>query len=79
MRSKQTEVMAFAESWIGRNINVGPFSCDDAGDCAGPIRQFARDAAQAGLTQAQLEDTLGPVAPYIVAAYAAASRAWLER
>ena len=76
-RSKSYDAKTFAAGWIARNIDVGVFSWDDGPGYETAIDQFRTEAAQAGLSDAVLEDGLGPVPAFIANAYAAAVEKWL--
>lgn len=71
------DAAAFAAGWIARNIDVGPYSWDDASDDERQIRRFRTEAVQAGLSEADLERGLGPVPAFIAKAYAEAAAKWL--
>lgn len=70
------EAQLFAAGWIARNIEVGPFSCDDAPVYAGALAAFLKDAADAGLSQADLERGIGNVPAFLTKAYSDAVVAW---
>jgi hypothetical protein len=71
------EAVTFAAGWIARNIEIGPYSWDDASDDERPISPFRTEAAQAGLSEADLERGLGPVPAFMAKAYAEADARWL--
>lgn len=74
---ERNSVLSFANDWISQNIEVGPFSCDDAGIYDDPIRQFRKEASKAGLDEGRLERAIGPVPAFIASAFSKAASAWL--
>jgi hypothetical protein len=73
---KADESRDFAASWIARNIEIDPFSIHDRRLFDGPLASFRRDAAQAGLSELDLEQGLGPIRDFIADAYAQAAAKW---
>jgi hypothetical protein len=71
-----SEALTFAIGWIARNIDVGPFSCDDPPICDGPISLFRKEAEEAGFSEADLVNGIGPVPAFIEQAYADAVAKW---
>lgn len=68
--------LSFAQGWIARNIEVGPFSWKDGQLYDGPISAFRRAATQAGFDDTELERGVGSVPEFIANAYANAIRDW---
>lgn len=71
-----TAAQAFAANWVARNIEPGPFSCDDPAINVDPIRSFRSEAAEAGLTEADLEQGIGAVPAFVARAYTEAAAKW---
>ena len=76
IKSQHRKVLSFSNGWVASNIMVGPFSTDDLSIYDGPIALFRKEAAQAGLSEEDLENTIGPVPEFIARAYADALSRW---
>jgi len=70
-------VARFANGWVSRNVEVGPFSWDDPPIYEGPIQLFRDAAAQAGFSDSELERSLGPVPQFIAHSFSEAAARWL--
>ena len=77
MKVTPSDARAFAKGWIGRNVEIGPFSCKDDGNYDVPIASFRAEAARAGFGEAQLEEAIGCAVPtFVTRAYADAASVW---
>lgn len=77
MKVTHSDARAFAKGWIGRNVEIGPFSCNDHGNCDVPLASFRAEAARAGFGEAQLEDAIGCAVPtFVTRAYTDAASVW---
>ena len=73
---ERNDALTFANGWIARNIEAGPFSWNDPPIYDGPIRRFRKEAAHAGFSEADLEHGIGAVPAFIANAYEIANARW---
>ena len=66
----------FARIWIAANIDPGPHTINDGAIVQTVIDQFVAEAKDAGLSQEQLERSLGDVRAFLQGAFDDARRAW---
>jgi len=66
----------FGRSWIAANINPGPHSVNDGLIVQTIVDQFVGEAEEAGLSQKQLERSLGDIHVFLQSAFNDAHRAW---
>lgn len=64
----------FARSWIRANIDPGPHSVNDGPIMPDVVKHFVTAAAEAGLSQDQLEQWLGDVTAFLQSAFDDARR-----
>ena len=76
IKSQHRKVLTFSNGWVASNIMVGPFSRDDLSIYDAPIARFRKEATQAGLSEEDLENTIGPVPEFIARAYKDALSRW---
>ena len=76
MPNDDNDAAMFARSWIRANINPGPHSMNDGPVVPHIVEHFVTAAADAGLSQDQLEQALGDVTAFLQNAYDDAHRAW---
>ena len=76
IKSQHRKVLTLSNGWVASNIMVGPFSTDDLSIYDGPIALFRKEAARAGLSEKDLENTIGPVPEFIARVYADALSRW---
>ena len=74
--SQSNKAAMFAAGWIARNIEIGPFSWNDPPIYDGQISDFKKAAAEAGLSEAELAQGIGPVPAFIAKAYSDANATW---
>jgi len=75
-RSRSNKAAMFAAGWIACNIEIGPLSWNDPPIYDGPISDFKRAAARAGISEGDLAQGIGPVPAFIAKAYSNAITAW---
>lgn len=66
----------FAAGWVAHNIEIDPFSWNDPPIYDEPVRNFRKEAARAGLSEADLVQGIGPVPAFIAKAYCDAITIW---
>lgn len=76
IKPEHRKALAFANKWVLGNIMVGPFSTDDLPIYDAPIALFRKEAGQAGLSEEELEDAIGPIPKFIARAYSDAIVRW---
>ena len=59
---------SFAEDWIAKNLQPGPFSRNDPVLAEHVVEKLLAAAAQAGVTREAIEQQVGPVAKFVEAA-----------
>ena len=74
--SPSDKASIFAAGWVAENIEIGPFSWNDPPIYDESIREFREKAAQAGLSEADLVQGIGPVPAFIAKAYSDAIATW---
>lgn len=75
MTRDDDQAAIFARSWIAANISPGPHSVDDGAIVQRIVDQFVAEAQEAGLSQEQLERSLGNVRVFLQSAFDDARRA----
>ncbi len=74
--SPSNKASMFASGWVARNIEIGPFSLNDPPIYDKPISDFKKAAVRAGLSEADLVQSIGPVPVFIAKAYSDAIASW---
>ncbi len=76
MSHDDDQAAIFGRSWIAANINPGPHSINDRPIVQIIVDQFVAEAEEAGLSQEQLERSLGDIRVFLQSAFDDAQRAW---
>ena len=76
MSHNDDQAARFGRGWIAANINPGPFSINDGPVVQTIVDQFVAEAEEAGLSQEQLERSLGDIHVFLQSAFDDAHRVW---
>ena len=69
----------FARGWLAANLDPGPFSVDDGPVGSHLVDKFIIEAKEYGLSQAQLDQSLGDVRVYLQRAFDEAALKWRSK
>lgn len=78
MAHEEDRAAMFGRSWIAANIFPGPHSMTDRPIVQDIVDQFVGEARDAGLSQEQLERSLGNIRVFLQNAFDEAQRSWSE-
>lgn len=78
MAHEEDQAAMFGRSWIAANIFPGPHSMTDRPIVQDIVDRFVREARDAGLSQEQLERSLGNIRVFLQNAFDEAQRSWSE-
>ncbi|MBA3642026.1 MAG: hypothetical protein H0W53_22775 [Acidobacteria bacterium] len=76
MSHDDDQAAIFGRRWIAANIDPGPHSVNDGPIVQTIVDQFVAEAEEAGLSQEQLERSLGDIRVFLQSAFDDAHRAW---
>lgn len=78
MSHEDDQAAIFGRSWIAANIFPGPHSITDRPIVQDVVDQFVGEARDAGVSQEQLERSLGDVRVFLQNAFDDAQRSWSQ-
>jgi hypothetical protein len=78
MAQEEDQAAIFGRSWIAANIFPGPHSMTDRPIVQDIVDQFIGEARDAGVSQEQLELSLGDIRVFLQKAFDDAQRAWSQ-
>lgn len=71
----------FARNWVSDNIHAGPYAPEDGPhpEAQQAVERLVEEAAQAGITQEEIEEDVGDLHDYVSEAFESATDAEVER
>ena len=78
MSTRGTE---FANAWIAENISAGAYAPEDGPhpEADAAVKQLVADAAEAGITRAEIEEDVGDLDDFISGSFESATDAEVQR